>query len=481
MRARWLVAASLWIVLAGCDRAREAVSGPPSGAPRRPDVLLVVIDTLRVDHVGAYGYPRPTTPELDRIAAEGVTFLNARSSSSWTRPAVGSIFTSLFPSEHGAVSTGSPLRSDVATLPALLQAAGYVTVGVSANFVHVSEASGFARGFDVFTTVQSDVPSAGEEHVWATQKPDGNVRYVRDGTGEEVNRAVRERLPPPGDAPLFLYVQYMDPHAGYTPPPDLRQKFVRDPAFDRASPPATAAVLNAFVAQGTLPGPLALGRFIDLYDAEIAAADRALGELVRELEARGRPLVMAVVADHGEAFGEHHALTHGVNLFDELLRVPLIVRDGRAPRAGDKRTEPVDVLDVPTTLLAAAGVPAPSALRGRDLLAPAAGLRPRDSIAELAPDPLAAWFLQQVRKHRYAVSRLPWKLIVSRDDREVLFDLARDPREAAPLDPKTEPVAAELGASGRAIAGRPSEPPQPAAPALDEQTRAGLKALGYVE
>jgi len=452
-----------------------------AAGPRPPNLVLVMIDTLRADHVGAYGYERPTSPEIDALAASGTLFSRASATSSWTKPSVGSLFTSRLPSEHGAVSFASGLDPALPTLAEALRAAGYRTYGVSGNFVHITEEQGFARGFDGWRALS---------HRLEEGKGDPLLRYrgtapLRAPRAPEVNRAALDLLPETLDAPFFLYVHYMDPHAGYTPPRRFRERFARPwPASAGERPRFTSDRMWRLSRSGRELPEAERALMIDLYDAEIAAVDAGLGKLLRRLEERGygENTVVVVVSDHGEEFHEHGRWNHGLTLFTESLRVPLVIHDARNPGAGARRDEPVDLLDVAPTLLALAGAARPDDMRGRNLLA---RFEPRDVVAELHPDP-AFEVGKLVRPHRASLQRGAWKGIARRDGGLELYAHAHDPAEQDSLPEGAPSVPAALAEDTRTLAQwldglSPAGPPVQGDDALDAAALERLRALGYVE
>ena len=195
---------ALALLALGCE-------APPSA----PHIVLIVVDTLRADHLGAYGYDRPTSPHIDKLAEGGVVFTRATAPSSWTKPSMASLFTSLRPSQHGAVSFARQLDSGAPTLAELLRAAGYRTVGVTGNFVHVNETSGLHRGFDVWESISYQLGEGAGDMLLSLKTDDGREVALRAPVAGEVNREVLRRLPPAEGPPLFLYVHYMEPHVIY--------------------------------------------------------------------------------------------------------------------------------------------------------------------------------------------------------------------------------------------------------------------------
>ena len=471
-----------WLALGAlCFVACGEPSGSPGAArgPARPNVLLVVIDTLRADHLGAWGYARPTSPHIDALAARGVLFTRAFAPSSWTRPSVASLFTSLYPSEHGATTFDRPLSSAVATLAERFRDAGYRTLGVSGNFTHVTEEIGFGRGFERWSTLAIEISEDESEFIGQKAGLFG-VRKLKAPTGFEVNDEVL-RLLPAGEAPLFLYVHYMDPHSGYTPPSPFRERFVRDrELLARPHLGSDPNLGNLAVGKVTI-GARMRRHLIDLYDGEIATVDAAFGALLAELHARGldHPTVTALVSDHGEEFDEHGNYFHGLGLHHEAVHVPLVLHDSRAPDSGARRDEPVDLLDVGPTLLALAGLEKAPGMRGRNLLDGSGPLPPRDLLAELHYDEL----LESIRprSHDFALQRWPWKVITHREAPSEWFRKDRDLGEQAPLDAEAPGVPRELADEGRrfqaGLVSRATEGPIE----LDAEDRDRLRALGYLE
>lgn len=458
-----------------------------------PHIVLVMIDTLRADHLGSYGYPRPTSPNIDRLADEGVRFANVSATSSWTLPSVASLFTSRRPEDHGATAWGRRLKESDRTLVEHLHSAGYATTGVSGNFVHVNEKVGFDRGFDRWQTLSVALVDEEKEALFAGKEGEPGLRAP---TAREINEAVFTELPPPGARPLFLYVHYMEPHSEYDPPADLRAAFVRDATPLAGMETVTSDLLGELVRGEVAMGSRELARVVDLYDAEIAAVDRALGELLVGLKARGYgdKLVVAVVSDHGEELDDHGSWFHGLTLHTEALTVPLVVWDSRG-RSGPPVIEaPVDLLDVPTTLLGLADIGRPGGMAGRDLLPNGPGL-PRDITALLSRDVLLERHLGP-RKHQRALTRWPWKVISVRGGGALVYQLEEDPGEMNPVSLQDPRIPAELLAAAhppasdskkgerakrRARRAREQQAPAATQPEPTQKEREQLRALGYAE
>ena len=323
--------------------------------PVKPDLVLLVIDSARADHMGCNGYARPTTPVLDAFAKTGANFTQAIASSSWTQPSVMSLFTSVSPDIHQRVLPLQPHADGIATLAGILREAGYQTVGITANTMS-NRKFGFAKGFDHYDDYTVGLA------------PDESVSNIsaQTATTPTLNRlaenALARRDP---DRPLFLFVFYMDPHWDYHPPPSFYQMFTDSPI-----PPPR----NFWSYNGKEVSPTERDRIIAAYDGEIRYTDTHLEGFLKTLETgpRGSNTAIAICADHGEAFWERGLIiTHGNNLHEEEIHVPLIIR---APEAcGDPLVKgavldaQVGLIDVAPTFLDFAGITPPESWQGRSL------------------------------------------------------------------------------------------------------------------
>lgn len=334
-----------------------------------PNIVLVVVDTLRADHLGSYGYDRPTSPFLDSLAAEGVLFESAYSTSNWTRPAVASLLTSTMPSEHGVVKVNRQVPSDMPILTETLAAQGYV-VGIFSANVNLHPEDGYARGVDRF-----EVPSRSmlERTTIANAIVDSVVRNwagVQELVGEDgetlpswlVQQATDWVATVVGRAPVFLYLHFLGPHDPYLAPPEFQISLTEDePRYRYAIPPKAWAGRDAV-------GGNARARMIAQYDGEILWHDRAVQMLMSNLETLGviEDVWVVITSDHGEAFGEHGVWAHGHGLFSELTRIPLIFWSSE-PLVARTIAEPVSLLDIAPTLLDLAGIDRLESFRGESL------------------------------------------------------------------------------------------------------------------
>ncbi len=444
--------------LAAASAGPDVGPAVPASPPRLPNVLVYLIDTLRRDGLGCYGNPRPVSPHIDAFARRALLFERAVAQSSWTRPAVASVFTGLWPPRHGVNRLGDALAGEAVTMAELLRAAGYRTHGVIANS-SVARAFGFDQGFEGYV-----------------KRPGGRW------WSSAVTEAALEWLDRDGGEPFFLYLHTVDPHAPYAPSPDLRARFApRVPDDGRG----TIRWLKR-LARGELP--VTRGLVADLralYDAETAGNDASFGALVAGLERRGlwRDLVVVVLSDHGEEFHEHGGWDHGKTLYTEVLDVPLIARFPGLPEGRRTRVlaQHVDLLP---TLLSYLELPVPAGLDGRNLL-PLLGGQPAGTAAVAAPDeePLVFSSLETDAFAAAAVTGETWRLIERRlPERDVrLYDRRADPAERRDLAPGRPVEAGWLRAQLRlqelarhgALAARGAE--------IDEELRRELRALGYID
>jgi arylsulfatase len=437
LRRRGLVAlAAAALAAAGCR--------DPGSDAERPNVLLIVIDSLRRDRLGCYGHAQPTSPHLDALAASGIRFDRAFSTAPWTMPAVASLLTSRSPSAAGIRSARHRLPDALRTLAEVLRDHGYAT-GAVISHSYLSARWNFQQGFDRF-----------EER---------NVRPPGQATSAGVTDDALAFLDAPRAGPFFLFAHYFDPHFPYLEHPGFEMP--RGEAY--AGPIRSGLPWRELRERAGELGPADAAELLRLYDSEIAFTDAQIGRLLDGLAERGlaeRTLVIAT-ADHGEEFLDHGGLGHTRTLHGELLAIPLIVRSpGRAPGVD---ALPASLLDLYPTVLEAAGIPVPGDAEGATLLAPRA--------------PARALFAETWRSAALrSVASGDRKLIHDeRRGRTLFFDLGLDPGERRDL--AASAAHAEEIARMRALleAGRVA-PAEPGAPVeVPEAERRRLRELGYAE
>ncbi|MDX2168151.1 MAG: sulfatase [Deltaproteobacteria bacterium] len=470
LRHRAALVALLCCALAGC-----------AAPPPRPNVLVVLVDTLRPDRLGAYGNQRQLTPFLDELAARSTVFGNAYAQSSWTNPSVASLFTSRYQSQHRVTSFGSVLAADEQTLAEVLRQHGYATAAFSANFL-LQPKLGFDQGFDVYKAMSR--PGVGA----VTGKP-----KLLKARAETINQAVLGWLDGRQNPaqPAFLYVHYMEPHAPYDPPADALAR-----AFG-ATPQPDLQRINDFMEMPGFTADDEVAAAARLYyDAEVTALDASLRALFAGLEQRGflRDAVVVLLADHGEELKEHGLLGHHQTLYEEVIRIPLMIQmPGQTTR--QDIAAPVETLDIAPTLLARLGIEAPASFVGVSLdrklpgaaplglrqrlhawLSPPAAPTPRPVYSELIKDPGTL----RLSQHERAAIDGGNKAIADVDGQTAYYDLQRDPGEtnrdgvaAAPRGVLDRALAAlrRLADGGDRVPGG----------GLDEQTKERMRALGYAE
>ncbi len=441
-----LVAGVVAALALGCGR----------GAPP-PNIVLIVIDTLRADHLGCYGYIRDTSPVLDGFARKALRFDAAFATAPWTPPSMASIFTGLYPTENGVGAwiarkalSGAPPRAAVLdasylTLAESLRERGYQTVGVTANS-WIADYLGFSQGFDAFATLDFG-PAAAENRLAL----------------ETVDRAWDRK------SPLFLYVHYVDPHE-YQQERPYHDRFAGKPYAGSYDP--------------------AMRALIDRYDAEIRETDQRIGELLDALRARGLgdDTVVAITGDHGEGFYEHGFQGHGWQLHGEEIRVPLLLR---APGRSARTDVVVSPLDLYATLLGVAGARVPPGTPSRslfdaDAILARGGVLSENTVGEdrYHPNRIYKSFTRSDRKKLILEFAAARNELVD-EQRETgsgeVYDVRADSREKRPLDApelRDELRAAFYAAYGPARAKAP--PPDENTAEIDPEKRRRLFELGYL-
>ncbi|HZR84637.1 MAG TPA: sulfatase-like hydrolase/transferase [Candidatus Binatia bacterium] len=446
------------VALAAPRLVRPLDRAPADGRARVSNVVLYMIDTLRADRTSTYGYARDTTPRLSRLAAEGVTFDSAYSVASWTRPAVASLLTGLYPSAHG-VDTSTGLAPAATTLAERFRRAGWSTWAFVASLQIYAKGLGFEQGFDRFVAFPG----------W----------FAPEARTYEINSELLPQLDAFGDEPFFLYVHAVDPHAPYDPPPGWLGRF-GDPAYGGPVRPRKTQHMH-LRPMHLAPDDLAFVR--DLYDEEVLFQDAMLGVLLDRLAALGldRSTIVIVVADHGEELFDRGDWEHGARLFEEQIHVPLVVRVPAMGAIGGRRVRsPVQIVDVAPTLERWFGLAGGPPSQGRDLTPLFAGDDDRERAVyceERRPD--LAFDLFALREGSWKLIRLASHGAGSID---LLFDLSADPGERetrsgaepdrlAAMRSRLEAMRSSMAPTAP-LASRPVE--------LDEESRRRLEALGYV-
>ncbi len=324
---------ALAAALAGCPGGEV-----PQGDAAVPDVVMVSIDTLRADHLGSYGYHRPTSPFIDSLAADGLRWEHARSPSPWTLPSHVTMLSGWLPHRHMAVEDDIGVATAVPWLAESMKAAGFTTGGFTST-LYVSRTYGFERGFDEFDDFGIETSKQNlKGEVTATDVVDRALRWVKRRD--------------PGE-PVFLFLHFYDAHYAYDPPPPYDSLFDRPPSDDDTRYRKYHHYLSHPLDQARLDHQIAQ------YDEAIRYVDSELERLHGALDAAGRQATWLVTADHGEEFGERGSWGHAHTLYPEQLHVPLVISGARIGTAAVMK-QVVGLEDLAPGLASLVGVEMPA-------------------------------------------------------------------------------------------------------------------------
>jgi len=499
-RAAWTVAIVTFlvtVVLRDGPRIAATPGAPTAAARSTPSIVLITMDTVRADHLSVYGYKADTTPALKALASRATLYAHAMSAADTTLASHASMFTGLYPSQHGSHNDHvwplpRPLDPGIPTLAARLAASGYRTVGVVANFGNLGTSLGLDRGFQYYdprAAVRFLLDDPARNHFLRQ----GVNRLLQRLTGTElaevpyrraadINHAVVPLLDEvtAGPRPFFLFVNYMDAHWPYRPPPPFDTKFGGRRARSIAMADFYRTASDVMAGRRTL----ADAERADLqsqYDGGIANIDQQIGALVERLEQFDLfdNCLLIVTADHGEAFGEHGLVEHGVSVYGDQIHVPLIVKYPHQ-RTPSRVTDAVSGVDLMPTILDVAGQAVPSETEGRSL--PRGGessASPRVVFSESHPGPGLFERYARFRRIERAIVTDGLKLIVSTAGKRELYDLEDDPEDARDLAAARPEVAQRLDrVVNRWVA--TVKPSDGGSRTLDPKTVERLKSLGYV-
>jgi arylsulfatase A-like enzyme len=469
-----------------------AAAGGDPAAGARPDVVLIVLDTVRADHLSVYGYGRDNTPRLGELAAHAVRHDRAIAAGDMTLSTHGSLFTGLYARQHGAhrseaVPTGRPLAEKFDTLAERLSRAGYWTGAVVSNTAYLSHAFGFNQGFRSYD-VRNPVRLLAGTPVYSPRKwlrqilsalAPRSVREHRYRDAAAINAEVFALLDRGRETerPFFLFVNYMDAHVPVNPPPPFDTMYPgRDESFTTDD---YYALLREMVKGGREVTPREREHLVSQYDGAIAWLDSQVGRLLDGLRARGLydDALIVVTSDHGEAFGDRALLNHGVSVYQDQVSVPLLIKYPRqeAGRTDDRLASTVDLLP---TVLDVAGLGPAEGVAGTSLRGPAPDA-PRTVTAESYP------FLFELnpdfRRTERAVFRGPLKLVVSTSGKRELYDLSADGDERRNLYAERDSVARDLEARLEGWLEVTVSQADSGEVKLDGATRDRLEALGYLQ
>lgn len=415
-----------------------AVSGPLIAWAEPANVILITLDTTRADRVGFLGSKRGLTPNLDALAQQASVFVQAYSQVPLTTPSHATILTGTYPQFNHVTDLGSPLAKDLPYVPEILRQHGYHTaafVGSQVLDPKSASAPGFDRGFDTY-----DAP-------FHARQPGEDRYHSVERRGMAVVESALAWLNHHPQRPFFLWLHFYDPHDPYDPPPPFNARFATEP-----------------------------------YDGEIAYVDSAVGKLVTALRKRGLypQTLFVVVADHGEAFGEHGELSHGLFLYDDTLHVPLLIKLPGMHPARHSIPSRVGLVDIAPTLLQELGIAAPPTMQGESLLPLLQASRAPQS-AQAADRPEYAETDYPHRAFGWSSLR-SWRagkyLYIDAPERE-LYDQSADPQDVHNLA-VSAPAVADAMAAQLEVFRRKTRRAGKSETVLTPQQAAQLQALGYV-
>ena len=357
------------MVSSGEHAAAAPMPNTPLAADRAPapaqagNVLFIVVDTLRADHLPLWGYAAGKTPHLDSLAKDAIRFEHAFVNASWTRPSFASLMTGRYPGSHQTMHKSASLPGELTTIAEAMRGGGYHTYGVVTNY-NVAPFFNFHQGFDQYAYLEPNfVLGAGDMEaklLFVQALRQGIETYrakrgkVEPGSAYQdatvVNRNVARFLDEKPATPFFAFVAYMDPHDPYFPHPYDGTGYARAANQKPLAEEAPA--------------------LIELYDGEITFWDGELGKLVADLKRRGLydDMTIVVTSDHGEEFFEHGGFWHGTTLYDEQVHVPLLLKLPKSQRGGSVISHWVESIDIMPTLLRLSGLPVPKGVQGKDLM-----------------------------------------------------------------------------------------------------------------
>jgi len=412
---------------------RRALAALPPVAGPAPNVLFIVMDTVRAQNLSLYGYGRQTSPELEKLAARGIVFDRTYSAAPWTLPSHAAMFTGRYLHETKA-GWFHPLEAGVPTLAEALSERGFQTGGFVSNTLYCGEQSGLSRGFSHYSDY--DLDSVGEiifstalgREIIALPWPmvvKNELYLAHRKRADEVDDDFLAWVDTVSDRPYFAFLNYMDAHEPYLPPDEFAFRF------------APARPRNAFLDDYHKYTPQELESLMAAYDGGIAYIDHEIGRTLAELEKRGklRNTIVIVTSDHGEEFGEHGYVSHSNSLHVQGIHIPLIVALPGGEGAGLRVAHPVTNRDLGKTILGLVGADGGGALPGSSLSVYWTGEGTSDSpiLSEVDRAPNIAEWLPVAKGDLKSIVVGPHHLIRNADGQELLYDVVVDPDERSDL------------------------------------------------
>jgi arylsulfatase A-like enzyme len=469
---------------------------------QQPNIILVLIDTLRAGRLSCCGYNRPTSPNIDRLARSGLLFENAIVSAPWTLPSHASLLTGLYPSQHGATDENLFLRDDIPTLAQLLGESGYNTIAYAHENGWLSRDTNLMRGFEKFY-----------DPAYKPPPPEGNrlIRKIRWKVRTTLKLETQHRSTAAlnsleshlagnrnSDQPLFFFLHMMETHMPYRPARSAMKKF----GLDKTDPDMLAYLRKNFREYRTQPEKLSdeqLKTLRTLYDACVATADKRLARLFRLVNSsRYRDnTILIITSDHGEQLGEHGLLNHWFSLYDTLLKVPIIISSPKILPKPMRITQQIQQHDLFYTILDMAGYNGdkikPDSIRSKSFLQNIAGKSPFPEYT-FAQQAYAKMTLKHVKKYnpsfdnerwvcsKQAVRSEQFKYIKYGIGLQELFDIKSDPGETKNIIKDHPDIANNLSRQLETIKPIEKQPQHDSTGPedFDPEIKKRLEDLGYI-
>jgi len=493
----------LWFLFQGAQE-RTGSSRMDPVLKSRPNILFIVIDTLRADRLGCYGYHRQTSPHIDEIAGQGALFKKVVAPGAWTLPTHASMFSGMYPSRHGAHLEDFNLDDDITTLAEYFAGRGYYTAGFCHNG-WISHTNGFAQGFQSYFQMwktlsirYSAVELLRQIYFRNRYSDDSDLLAVMNNDAAITNRFILEwiRKNYTQKHPLFLFINYMDVHGPYKPPRTISYPFLDEELLERSFN-FHPAHFHFNYEKYDRTAKETLSR---LYDGGIHYLDYQLSRLFRELSSQMSldDTVIIITSDHGESLGENRMIGHDMSLYNTVTSVPLIIRYPERFRPGTVITTPVQTVDIFPTLvdlIQPEDLKTLPEIQGRSLLRLEEKASPPFLISEYFLP--GFWFgswkkavpeidsarIEAFNRRIKSIEQGDYKFIWYSDGASELYQVKDDPYEENNLIDREPNIAAELNARLQEWL-RSFEHREPAGegkePAMDEETRENLRALGYL-
>lgn len=473
--------------LTASQRSSYPVSLPVEG---RPSVILITMDTTRQDHLSCYGYSNKTTPNVDKLAQDGVLFENAHTTSSWTLPAHASLFTGLYPSRHGAYTRerdvfGNDLDAKHITLAEVLSQNDYKTAGFIGGYL-CSSFFGLAQGFDYYdeNLINLDL----EFRNFLLPRMIAAVISFKDllekygfagkRIAPQINRAVFNWLDKKQSGPFFLFINYFDPHHPYLPINDI---FSTPPInkFDSYVQWEKNLINSVLRCRHELTAK-EKKHLVERYDREIRQMDSSIGSLIKFLKAKDLydNTLIIVTSDHGESFGEHGLMIHSPAVYEELIKVPLIIKYPKSSKQSGKTSTPVSLVDIMPEVLSVLGLEIPPGVQGTRI----SQKQKNTVMAERFRDKNWRWTCYPfAQRSLQALYKGDYKYIHSSDYNHELYNLREDPVEQKNLIASHPEIASDMQRDIRLwLQTKPSDLPDKKGDGISRELKEVLKEMGYL-